>query len=290
MITRFDHAVLAVRDLEAAMRLYRTQLGLDVYPGGQHAGRGTHNAIVRFGLDYLELLSIADRDEALAAGVRRASLVEYLDRWDGGMAGYCLASDDLDALAERFRRTGLEAMGPFDMERLRPDGVLLRWRLIVPSNNSWRRPWPFFIQWEMPDEERLQLEPPGEHALGVKSVAGISVVVRDIEAARHLYSHQMGLEIIKEGEYRVLQANYIRTGVPGTTIDLLAPIGSGPVLDHLKMQGEGLFSVVLRTADMADSLAMLEQAGTNVEVAAEHPGDWVIQPPRSLGTRFVLCQ
>ncbi len=56
---RFDHAVIAVQDLDAAMAAYR-DLGFAVTPGGKHTGRGTHNAIIRFGLDYLELLAVYD--------------------------------------------------------------------------------------------------------------------------------------------------------------------------------------------------------------------------------------
>ena len=290
MITRFDHAVLAVRDLGQATDRYRNVLGMDVYPGGRHAGRGTHNAIVRFGLDYLELLSIDDRSEALAAGIRRASLVDYLDRWEGGMVGYCLACDDLDALADRFERTGLEAMGPFDMERLRPDGVLLRWRLVVPGNNSWRRPWPFFIQWEMSDGERLQLETPGQHPLGVNGVIGVSVVVEDLEAACYLYEEQIGLEIIAEEVIEPLQARSIRFKVAGTTIELLAPTGDGPAQRHVDTHGEGLFDLVLHSPDRAKSLAVLEQASVAVEPAPERPNSWVIAPTTALGARFVLSE
>jgi len=63
MITRLDHAVIAVRNLDEAIGHYRS-LGFDVSPGGHHTGQATHNAIVRFGLDYLELLSIYDASEA----------------------------------------------------------------------------------------------------------------------------------------------------------------------------------------------------------------------------------
>jgi catechol 2,3-dioxygenase-like lactoylglutathione lyase family enzyme len=65
MITRFDHAVIAVRDLEAATQQYQ-KLGFEVRPGGKHTGRGTYNSIIRFGLDYIELISIYDRDELSA--------------------------------------------------------------------------------------------------------------------------------------------------------------------------------------------------------------------------------
>ena len=59
MITRFDHLVIAARDLDAASQRFRA-LGFEVRPGGEHPGQGTRNAIVRFGLDYIELLAIRD--------------------------------------------------------------------------------------------------------------------------------------------------------------------------------------------------------------------------------------
>src|SRR3989442_5792477 len=83
MITRFDHAVIAVRDLDQALRLYRDVLGLDAHPGGRHTGLGTHNGIVRLGLDYLELLAVADRAEEEASGPTSAALVDYLTRREG---------------------------------------------------------------------------------------------------------------------------------------------------------------------------------------------------------------
>ena len=58
MITRFDHLVIAVSDLDRAMDSYRS-LGFEVFPGGRHEHRGTHNALIRFGgLDYVELRGV----------------------------------------------------------------------------------------------------------------------------------------------------------------------------------------------------------------------------------------
>jgi hypothetical protein len=58
MITRFDHAVIAVSALDRAVEAYRS-LGFDVFPGGRHEHRGTHNALIRFGgADYIELLGM----------------------------------------------------------------------------------------------------------------------------------------------------------------------------------------------------------------------------------------
>lgn len=41
-----DHAIVAVHDLEQAIHDYRS-LGFTVIPGGVHANRATHNALIR---------------------------------------------------------------------------------------------------------------------------------------------------------------------------------------------------------------------------------------------------
>ena len=56
MLTRIDHVVICVADLPRGIETF-TRLGFNVYPGGVHPGRGTHNAISMNADDYLELLS-----------------------------------------------------------------------------------------------------------------------------------------------------------------------------------------------------------------------------------------
>ncbi|GIV80179.1 MAG: hypothetical protein KatS3mg050_4573 [Litorilinea sp.] len=287
MITRFDHAVIAVADLEAAAAQYR-RLGLSVYPGGRHTGLGSHNAIVRFGLDYLELIGVYSRDEVLAAGPRRATLVEFLDAHGGGMLGYCLATDDIDGLAAHFRATGLAADGPLTMERARPDGRVLKWRLLLPGGTGWRRPWPFFIQWELPDDERLQWEQPGQHPLGVTRVAGVTVLVRDLDAARQLYGRQLGLGLAGTRDVPALAADGLRFALGDFTIDLLAPRGAGEAATRLEALGEGLFSVTLAAANLEHARELLAAQGFSLEPAPEEESCWLIVPEPSLGARLLL--
>lgn len=286
MITRFDHAVIAVRDLDAAMARFR-ELGFEVHPGGRHTGLGTYNAIIRFGLDYLELLSVADREEAIASGPSGRALIEFLDRREGGLVGYALATSDIEADAQRFRQTGLEAVGPFPMERLRPDGRLLSWRLLVPGGVPWLRPWPFLIQWDVPDDERLSWERPGNHANGTIRVVGIAVAVADLDRGQHLYERQLGLELQGRDEVPELAARRALFRVGEFAIELLAPAGDGPVQQAIERDGEHPFEVVLQVRNLEETRRALEQAGIVVEPAPGRAGI-VIPEPQALGARLAL--
>jgi catechol 2,3-dioxygenase-like lactoylglutathione lyase family enzyme len=290
MLTRFDHIVIAVRDLDAAISTYRA-LGFEVSPGGYHTGLGTYNAIIRFGLDYLELLSVSDRIEAeQGGGLSGMTLLDFLEKREGGLVGYALATDDIEQEAERFRLTGLPAQGPFAMQRMRPDGRLLSWSLLVPDNVPWRRPWPFFIQWGVPDEQRLAWEKPGVHANGVVSWAGISVGVQDLESAINLYQRQIGLVLEQTDDVPALAARRAIFRVGSASIELLAPAAEGPVQHLLATVGEGPFEVQLAVRDMNQTRAFFTQCGLPFTPAPTDLSALLLWPDHTLGARLVLAQ
>jgi hypothetical protein len=108
---RIDHVIYATADLDAASARIEEELGLDVLPGGRHTGLGTHNRIVPLGGGYLELLAVADREEAAASDFGRP----FLEAPEG-LAGWAVCVDDIDAVARRLgtrittiSRSGLRA-------------------------------------------------------------------------------------------------------------------------------------------------------------------------------------
>lgn len=283
---RFDHLVIAVRDLDAAVRRYRDQLGFAVRPGGRHTGRGTWNALIRFGLDYLELIGVYDAGEAERAG--RGALVELLRRHEGGLVAYALATSDIDAEAASLQQAGLTVRGPFAMERLRPDGSRLSWRLLWPGGEAYRRPWPFFIQWNVPDVERLGLEPPGQHATGAREVLEVAVAVVDLERGIDLYQRQLGLRLVARGAAPELAAEAALFDLAGFRIRLLAPRGPGVVEGALQAAGEGVFHTVLGVERLAEARAVLESRGVALAPAPGVPGGLLIDPFQAIGARLVL--
>jgi catechol 2,3-dioxygenase-like lactoylglutathione lyase family enzyme len=287
MITRFDHAVIAVADLERAIEAY-SALGFDVSPGGRHEHRGTHNALIRFGgADYVELLGVYDPERALQSGLNGRTLAEFVRERQGGLVGHCYATDDIEAEAERTREAGLEMVGPFEMRRERPDGLALTWRLLVPEDIPWRRRWPFFIEWDTPDQERLAVEGVGDHPNGARSVSGVAVAVKDLEEAVRLYSILFDLEPFREDEVTDLAARRASFDVRGVTIDLLSPFGNGPVQEMLERDGEGPFEVKLALEDLARSRLALSEVEFTEDAAQRE-----LRPPTeaSLGARLLFTE
>ena len=135
-----DHVVLGVRDLEAAATRLEDQHRLTAVPGGRHEAAGTHNRIVPLGDAYLELLAVEDEAAVQTSPFGRWVLerIAGADTW----LGWCLRTDDLDGVCARL---GLE---PMAMQR-----GTLSWR-IAGVQRVWEDPsLPFFIQWDVPDDQ-----------------------------------------------------------------------------------------------------------------------------------------
>ncbi len=289
MITRFDHAVIAVANLARAIEAYHS-LGFDVFPGGRHEHRGTHNALIRFGgADYIELLGVYDADRAVRSGPNGRALAEFVRDRRGGLVGHCYSSQDIEVDAARMRRAGLEVVGPFEMRRQRADGQVLTWRLLVPVDVPWRRRWPFFIQWDDPEEERLSLEGTGKHPNSATSVAGVAVAVGDLDEASELYSALFDSEPFRRDEVTSLAAARASFDVRGFIIDLLTPVGEGPVGEAVARDGEGPFEVKVEVADLKAASRALARAGVN---SAEDTRQEELHLPIdvTLGARVVLTE
>ncbi len=269
MITRFDHAILAVDSLPRSITGLRDRFGFDVNPGGKHTGLGTENAILRFGLDYIELLGVYDRQEVLAAGVKRSSLLDFIDKKGGGWLAFCMATDNIKGLAQRFSDIGLRSLGPYNMERVRPDGVVLKWQLLVPEHSAWRKPWPFFIQWETPDEERIKLELPGQHKCGDCKVSGVRLVVKNVAAAEYLYIEQLGFDLRSHNQSPLPGTQSAELGLGDFTVELISPTEPGPIQEQLDECGEGLNEVCLSVSCMNDELRESEAGDSEAGDSAD---------------------
>src|SRR5262249_45567176 len=102
--------MICVPDLARGLDAY-TRIGFDIYPGGAHDGRATHNAIAFQQDDYLEILSLRDPSAPVAPGSSDARLAEFLAR-GGGFRYVAVQSDDLAADVAAVRRGGGDGSEP----------------------------------------------------------------------------------------------------------------------------------------------------------------------------------
>jgi hypothetical protein len=161
-----DHVILGAPDVDSVAARLESEHRLPSVAGGRHVGLGTENRIVPLGEAYLELMGVADADEAAANPMGRW----VLDHVAAGESylGWCVRTDDLDGVCARM---GLEAQ---PMSRARPDGFELRWRLAGLEHAIADPALPFFIAWDVPDEEL-----PG-HAGGETQAAGARIAAVEV--------------------------------------------------------------------------------------------------------------
>jgi hypothetical protein len=165
-----DHVLVALPDLAESARRFAARYGLHALEGGRHPGIGTANMIVPLGSAYLELIAVVDADEATRTPSRESIARTIAE--GRTFATWAVRTDDLDALREHLRGSGLELSDPTPGARQRPDGVVLRWRTqhLVPMGQA--SVLPFVIEWSVPPGMH-PAEAPIQHpsgALGIRSV------------------------------------------------------------------------------------------------------------------------
>jgi hypothetical protein len=238
--------MICVRDLPRGIDAYR-RIGFNIYPGGAHTGRATHNAIAFTGDEYLEVLSIRDRS-AVAPGSPDESLARFLDA-GGGFRMVALQSDDLAADVAAMRRRGVDVGEIGDGGRRTPAGQELRWRAAFLGPGD---PLPiFFIQHLTPlEERRRQVPKAGDHPNGALRVDRVYVAVADVAAASQAYARVLGLPAPKTQRGQVIKADMAVFDLGPTGLTVAQPAEPGPAAEALARRGPGPFQILYRTSSM----------------------------------------
>jgi len=184
---RFDHAIIAVNDLDTALADYRA-LGFNAVYGGEHASGTTHNALIVFkDGSYLELLALTGRT---ADPTSDATDFSPLLATGEGLVGFALGVDNLDAVAAAMRQRGVDSVGAAQAgKRQRADGVALEWKT-VSVNGSMS---PFFIE----DVTARNLRVPDNtttttHDNGAVGIAAATFNFADVDVAAARYTDLLG--------------------------------------------------------------------------------------------------
>ena len=93
---RIDHVIWKAADLDRGAARVAAEYGLSDDGGGRHVGIGTHNRVFPLGGGYLEVLAVADPEEA-----KRSPLGQAIVEAPEGLFGWAVAVEDVVAQAER---------------------------------------------------------------------------------------------------------------------------------------------------------------------------------------------
>ncbi len=241
-----DHIVIAVNNLDDTIADY-TAAGFTVTPGGEHKGGASANVLVTFQDGaYFEL--IAFKGEGGGAPGWRSTLVDAGE----GLVDFAFRTNDLDAEVEVLKGNGIDVQGPYPGGRFRPDGQRIDWRNIRLEHEGASK-LPFYCFDETPRPLRV---PDGEasiHANGVTGVAGLTIVVRNLEGSSAAYAAITG----SEGEEITVEgANGARRFTAGpAAIDLVEPAEGSALATYLEQRSEVPYEVALVTPTGTGELA-----------------------------------
>ncbi|MCU0491241.1 MAG: VOC family protein [Chloroflexaceae bacterium] len=245
-ISSIDHIVIAVHNLEQTINDYR-ELGFTVFPGGEHPGGLSHNALVIFEDGaYFELIAFRQP----RAGWR---WWELLQTQGEGLVDYALFPSEVERDYERVKARGLPLDGPIDGGRTRPDGQQIAWKNARATTSDL----PFLCGDVTPRALRV---PEGEvrrHANGVVGIAGITVAVADLTASVARYGQLLDHEPTQRLHLPGLGARLAVFQLGGARVVLAAPNLAQPgtpgdfLRSQLDARGEGPYAVALRTTDQS---------------------------------------
>lgn len=197
---RIDHLVIGVADLAAAIERIAAATGVRPVIGGEHPGRGTHNALLALGeRAYLELI-------AARPGAEGPHLAEMRALAGPTPIDWAVAFDDLDEVTSALRAAGFAATAPRPGSRQTPDGGVLRWETFGLEPRLVGAP--FFIRWL-----------PGTVHPSETSPAGCTL--RHLEIAA---PDDAGLARLREALQLPVQV--VASDVPGFRVTLQCPQGS----------------------------------------------------------------
>jgi len=184
-----DHAIIAVQD-PAATAAELAQRGLHAVPGGRHPGHGTGNWIMPLGSSYLELMTVVDADEAGQSPMGRWVLES--SRHGDRLAGLCLRTDAIDDVSSRIGHP------PEAMVRERDDGVVVRWRLAGLEAAMSDEHLPFFITWDIDDDDLHPGRTPVDHDIAVDGILWVEYGGDPQRLAGWLGDHSLPIRWVDE--------------------------------------------------------------------------------------------
>lgn len=254
-----DHAVLLVRDLDAARTQYANVFGFDLPETddfGLHPS-GTKNASAYFAnQSYLELLAV---DDAAKVAREKPYYPAFLSRFDGGVRFFALSTSSASQTWQWLNERGFAAPAPEPGRIIRPgkeDDGTPAWYTVDLADGEPPADLPFLIEYtDYPyaevhsdwDAGYAEARSSGGYAQpnGVTGIRAVVLATGDLAALRATYV-RMGLPEVESsvpGEARFRAAH--------GEIRLIAAAANPAAASFVASHGDGVMALEFNVADIA---------------------------------------
>ena len=269
-IRGIDHAIIGVRDLDAARAQFE-RLGFTAAPLGNHVGKATANHCIMFADSYLELLGINEPDKLDTLG-----LDAFLAARGEGLVKIALGTPDADAARADIEAQGFSPTGPDDLARPltdRPDAIVRFRNLQIPEAETGNLG-TFLCGHKTPELMR----PPGsmDHGNGARNLVAAAAVVDDVGSVAGPWARLLGRPAA--GGKLDVGRGHVYLARPADAAESAGPYG--PLPDPLPARPFYL-GLRIEVASVGAAKEALRKAG--IAPASEAPGSIRIAPADACG-------
>ncbi|HZQ38387.1 MAG TPA: methylmalonyl-CoA epimerase [Dehalococcoidia bacterium] len=242
MLKKIHHVGVVVRSADEALRFYRDLLGLPVAKDQVIEDQGVRGVLLPAGESEIELLEPTRE----GTGVAR-----FLEKGEG-LHHVCFESDDVGAELAAAKAKGLRLID----EQPRP-GLAGMIGFVHPGATHG-----VLVEFATP--------PAGGHAPApgplIKNFDHAVFAVKDLDAGVQTWERNFGFKATERRDVPALGIANAILPVNGANafVELITPLGEGPVQKSLDEKGEGMYLISLEVTDMDTAVATLREAGVRV--------------------------
>ena len=245
MLIGFDHATIAVQDVDAASAGYERLLGMPPRWRGGHPGHGTRSAIFAFANGAIELTG-PDGAAPEAEGLRA-----WLQARGEGVQAIAFACADAAACSAQLRERGVRATAPEVGVARALDGAERTYRSVELSPRATRGLALLAVERADASALRLASAPPA-HA--VDAIDHVVIRTADADAATALYRDALGIRLALDRELTGTRMLFFRVG--GVTIEIVG--------DARATDADAFYGLAYRVRDMPAAHARMRASGFDV--------------------------
>ncbi len=269
-----DHAVIAVRDLDAATADYTVLLGREPSWRGEHPKYGTKNTLFRIDNMYLELIALSEGKHKDTAWTK--NLTRFLERGEG-ICMLALGTADLKAAVRELRDNGVEVDDPADGDGIDLiSGARREWRNAMASPKSTNGVQLLFIEHKSPADALPVAPITAPEGAFVKRMDHAVVLSADMEASRRVWGDVIGARLALDRTFPERNTRIVFFRLADITIEI-----SGGAVQSKEGVGkpDRMWGIAWGVDSIEATCARLTAAG--IETSGPRPG---IKPGTSVAT------